>query len=412
MKIPSLKILAASIALLGLPGLAMSQVLVSDTVTQTELGTMNAQLQSDATYLQTGYNGNGLLPLLSSINDKLGKSNASDAQTINNNDAAARRRIYDQKMLEMKASATPTQEEFKRACVDITSRLTSAQGHGAAGGASDAFNGARVHSEEREAYFKTATTLNEKLAVTAVNRGKSGYCSKEDVENGAPGCDGQDVGALPSADNRGTSLTIGATSTPSAPSNGSLSPQQAAAAQAYILKTAAMPPNIPSPDALEKEAGKQFLAALDRFTARQSASGDALNNILSSHRQIPYTVNGGSETSPSQKNWATKQDEWGTIFGPKIAFPAIPSERDMLRYEVFHFYASPQYTKFVGTINSEIVASREIIKQQALTNRLLFQMIQRQEDANMMMAQILNQNMDPLTTEALNTASIKVQSGK
>ena len=41
----------------------------------------------------------------------------------------------------------------------------------------------------------------------------------------------------------------------------------------------------------------------------------------------------------------------------------------------------------------------------AFTNRILYQLPQRQEHANVMIAQLLNQQMDPVSTTSLNAAA-------
>ena len=109
------------------------------------------------------------------------------------------------------------------------------------------------------------------------------------------------------------------------------------------------------------------------------------------------------------RDWAERKKDWETIFGPQVAYPGSPSERDMMRYEVFHYYISPYYQNFLSTLagdpRGEVMTGREMLKQQALTNRILFQLLQRQEDANVMMAQLLNQQMDPVSTTSLNAAA-------
>ena len=380
---------------------------VSLTAINGELATMNAQLRSTDTYLQGGYNaGNGLLPLLSSINEKLGKSNSADGEQGSIDDTAARSRIYEQKMIDLKADATPTQADFKRACVAISSRMTSAQGHGAARGSADAFRAARVAAIDREERLKAPGTPTQKLGDLARDRNSNGFCAKEDMANGFPGCDGE--GSLPNADIRASSLIVGASATPSDPSNGSLNAQQQAAARAYITNTAAMPPNIPDPAVLEKSGGKVYLTTLNRFAARQAASGDAMSNILASHEQMPLTVNGQAEVGGVLKDWALRQGDWQDIFGNKLAFPTNPSERDLLRYEVYRYYSSGEYQVSLQQAANERGLSglaREQLTQTALTNRLLFQLLQRQEDSNIILSQLLNQQMDPLTTQGMNAAA-------
>lgn len=416
---------AAIAAAVAVSGSAHAQMVVTDPVhtavnqagwaqQATQMGTMNSQLvtintqlKTTDTYLQTGFNGNGLIPLLSSINDKLGKVNANDGQSNSNADATARARLYDQNMIDMKAAATPTQEEFKRACVAISSRMTSAQGHGAARGSSDAIRSSREAEVVLEDRIKTPGTPTQKVADLVRSRSNNGFCDKQDAENRFPGCTAK--GDLPNADVRASSLTLGATTAASDPTNGSLDAKQAAAARAYIMNTVPMPPTMPSPAALETESGKRYLVGLNRFTARSAASSTAMNNILASHQAVPLTVNGQAESSPMMRDWAERKKDWETIFGPQVAYPGSPSERDMMRYEVFHYYISPYYQNFLSTLagdpRGEVMTGREMLKQQALTNRILFQLLQRQEDANVMMAQLLNQQMDPVSTTSLNAAA-------
>lgn len=416
---------AAMAAVIAVSGSVHAQMVVTDPVhtavnqagwaqQATQMGTMNSQLvtintqlKTTDTYLQTGFNGNGLIPLLSSINDKLGKVNANDGQANSNDNITARARLYDQNMIDMKAAATPTQEEFKRACVAISSRMTSAQGHGAARGSSDAIRSSREAEVVLEDRIKTPGTPTQKVADLVRSRSNNGFCDKQDAENGFPGCTSE--GDLPNADVRASSLTLGATTAASDPSNGSLNAKQAAAARAYIMNTVPMPPVMPSTAALETESGKRYLVGLNRFTARSAASSTAMNNILASHQAVPLTVNGQAESSPMMRDWAERKKDWETIFGPQVAYPGSPSERDMMRYEVFHYYISPYYQNFLSTLaadpRGEVMTGREMLKQQALTNRILFQLLQRQEDANVMMAQLLNQQMDPVSTASLTSAA-------
>lgn len=372
-----------------------------------ELATMNAQLVSTDAYLQGGYNGgNGLLPLLSSINEKLGKSNSSAAQQESNSDMSARNRMYEQQMIDLKVSATPTQADFKRACVAISSRLTSAQGHGAARGSADAFRGAREVAIDREKRYKTASTPTQRLADVARGRNAAGFCSEDDLKNGYPGC--TEEGDLPNADIRSSSLTVGATASPTDPTNGSLDARQVAAARAYIVNTSPMPPTIPDKGVLETSDGKAFLAQLDRFSGRSSAAGDAMGNILAAHTAIPLTVNGAAEQSGIARDWQERKGDWQDIFGNKLAFPANPSERDFLRYEVFRYYVSPEYARQLQTTaDSRGIAAlqREMIIQQALQNRIQFETLQRLEDLIKIQAQMLNHHLEPMTADDLERAS-------
>lgn len=409
-----IRMLAASVVALLIAAPASAQIPVTDVAhiavsnaNGAQLTTMNAQLRSTDMYLQGGYNaGNGLLPLLSSINEKLGKANSAEAEAGSIDDTSARSRLYEQRMIDMKAAGTPTQADFKRACVAISSRMTSAQGHGAARGAADAFRIARSGAADREVRLKAPGTPTQKLADLARDRNNDGFCSKEDLQNGFPGCNGE--GNLPNADIRASSLTVGANASDTDPSNGSLTAAQQAAARAYITNTSPTPPNLPSPAALETSGGKRFLAMHNQFSARSAASGDAMNNILASHAAMPLTVNGQAENSGVARDWQQRRGDWQDIFGNKLAFPVNPSERDMLRYEVFRYYTSPEYQVSLQKTADDRGLSglaREQLAQTALTNRLLFQLIQRQEDENVILAQLLNHQLDPMTSQGLTTTA-------
>lgn len=375
-----------------------------------ELATMNAQIRSTDTYLQGGYNGgNGLLPLLSSINEKLGRSNSSESEMGSINDTASRSRIYEEKMIDLKAAGTPSQADFRRACVAISSRMTSSQGHGAARGAADTFQRTRFAALPREERIKAPGTPTQKLADLVRDRNTNGFCSKEDMQNGFPGCSIE--GNLPNADIRSSSLTAGATTNPSEPTNGSLDAEQQAAARAFMANVSAAPPRLPTEAALATNDGQRFLTVLNQFASRQAVADDALGNILSSHEAMPLTVNGQQEQSPIMKDWQMRKNDWSQIFGSKMKFPDAPSERDLLRYEVFRYYTSGDYQRSLQVpANDHGLTSlaREQLAQTAVTNRLLFQLLERQEDTNKILATLLHQQMNPLSTESLNAASQEV----
>ena len=389
---------------------ANSNLVTLNASVNTQLTTTNTQLTTLNNYLQTGYTGNGLIPLLSAINEKLGKSNSNDQQAESNANMAQRDLVYEQEMLKLKMGATPTQSEFLRACVEITSRTTTVQGHGAARGASDAFRQQRQLATENEQYLTTPETPAAKVGSRVVNRGSSGYCSSQDIKNSAPGCANGSVGAMPNADLRSSSLTQGATTATTDPTNGSLTAAQADAARAYIRNVLPEAPTMPSPKYLETNRGKLFLASLNRYVARQAAGRDGLNSILASHEAIGVTANGSSETSGMLTDWRNKETMWGRVFGPQLKFPQNPSERDLLRLEVFQVFADPKYKTDISTrINNDARGTAEAAKEQirlmGIQNRIMFQMLERQEQANTMLASILANQQDPLTKQTLDAAS-------
>ena len=268
-----LTLAACVLAILGVQIKASAQMAVVDASANVQLGIANNSLETLNTYLQTGLPGspgNSLLPLLSAINDKLGKSNANEKENGQNDDTLARQRLYDNNLLDMKAGSTPTQEQWQRACIAISSRMTSPQGDGAAAGASDAYRARRSFAIPNETRLQTSKTALSAVADTVRDRTANGFCDTQDIKNQFPGCTA--AGNLPSADIRTSSLTMGATASPSDPTNGSLDAAQQEAAKAYMTNTMPSPPSIPEGMAQSTQRSKIYMATLNRFIARQSAA--------------------------------------------------------------------------------------------------------------------------------------------
>ncbi len=414
-KTPLLTALLASILLL--PQVASAQWAVEvvadvNTPTFTEIASSTTTTATGITelntYLQTGYNGNGLIPLLSSINDKLGKSNSNEANAQLNDNVAARERMYDDYMLRMKADATPTQEEFQRACVAITSRMTSPQGGGAAGGTSDAFRGVRAAAVTSEQRFSRPAPSSTRLADLVRDRQGAGFCSEEAVATNSPGC--KTAGAMPNADLRASSLTMGATASPTDATNGSLSPQQQQAAIAYIENSLPQPPDIPKESARNTTEGRAYMVYLNKFVARTAAGRDAMSNILASHAALSETVGGQTSDSPMMQNWLKMESTWGRIFGPQLKFPRSPSERDQMRFYVFRYASDPNYPSDLAHM-SEKSLLQELIQVNALNSRINFQILERLEDTNKLLFQISNNQLDPVTVAAMNNMSKRIPDG-
>lgn len=382
---------------------ALQTIAGATTTTATSTTTTATTLTELNTYLQTGYSGNGLIPLLSAINDKMGKVNSTDAQQGINENMAARERMYDNYMLTMKADATPTQEEFQRACVDISSRMTTPQGGGAAGGAADAFRGARAYAITSEERFTKPAPAATRLADLVRDRGDNGFCSEQDFANDSPGC--TKVGDMPGADLRASSITMGATAGASDPTNGSLTAKQQQAALAYIENSLPQPPSIPKDAQRNSDQGKAYMVYLNKFLARTAAGRDAMVGIVSSHAEMPAEV--ASASGPMLENWKLMKPAWQRIFGPKLKFPDAPSERDMMRFYVMRYAADPEYPAQLAAM-SEKSLLMALVQVQALNARINFQMLQRQEDTNKLLFQINNNQLDPVSTAAMNSLAAKI----
>ncbi len=370
-------------------GATTSAVSAGSTAITTQLGYTH-------TYLTTGQTGSpgGLIGLLGGINDRLGRMTNFNDETVENDDLAARQRMYDDKMMEVRGASIPKPSNVRRACVQATAASGRAGAARASGGA------ARAAGAALSKRYDDNRTEIEAFSDAGLNRDKLGVCSSFDVENKRPGCAGRGVGERPNADARLTSLFDGGMSTASSgPVNNSIDTKGFAIGQQVISNVVPSPPAKPTnPEFRDTQAGVVYMLDYNRFETRAAVANDALADILAFG--VAMNVEGASidpsQSAPFLQTWGQNRAEYEEIFGSGN-FPEVPSERELVRFAVMKDYASVQDAQELGAITTEDLARRQFAAI-AVGNRVNLEILSRLEKQNALLAALLSQQMDPLTT--------------
>jgi len=234
---------------------------------------------------------------------------------------------------------------------------------------------------------------------------RANYCSAQDVTNKRPGCSA--VGPLPGADIELGTLTTPPTKDAATPTNVTLaSGAQQDAAEAVIRNVVSpIPPQDPPPSAAASPLAAEYFAEANVFRARLSAAADALSNIASIRFANPalaqQTVNG--ETVGQTWNDPATKAKYAQLF-PGQPFPAVPSEWELLRYDVYSRWADAtgpdSWQSRVATMTPE-ETGRETIRLLAEMSRIQMLQVERQDDTNKILAALLSSDLDPRTRQQL-----------
>lgn len=363
---------------------------------------ITTQLGYTHTYLTTGASGGpgGVTALLGGINDRLGRMTNFNDETVENDDMAARQRMYDQKMMDVRGANIPKPSNVRRACVQATAasgRAGAARGSGGAARAAGAALSKRYDDNRNEA---------DGFADAGLNRDRLGVCSQFDVDNLRPGCANRGVGERPNADARLVSLFDGGMSTAaSGPVHLSIDQKGFEIGQQVISNVVPTPPKKPlDKEISQSQAGIVYMLDYNRFESRAAVANDALADILAFG--VAMNVDGASvdpdQSAPFLKTWSSNQADYEAIFGAGN-FPAVPSERELLRYAVMKDYASVQDANELGAISTEELARRQFAAT-AVGNRVQLEILNRLEKQNALAAALLSQQMDPLTTGQMRSS--------
>ena len=363
------------------------------TSTTSGLSGIIGELQSILSYLMgstTG--GNGLVETIASMNDKLAHANATADQNWAMNDTTDRRR---------RAETIVAQRRIARADdVGGCEEATAAGGRGA-GSAATLASKLPIDADITAKMTENRNGLTEKAEV--LNR--ANYCSAQDVTNKRPGCPA--VGPLPGADIELGTLTTPPTKDASTATNVTLaSGTQQDAAKAVIRNVVSpIPPQDPPPSAAATPLAAEYFAEANVFRARLSAAADALSNIASIRFANPalaqQTVNG--ETVGQTWNDPATKAKYAQLF-PGQPFPAVPSEWELLRYDVYSRWADAtgpdSWQSRVATMTQE-ETGRETIRLLAEMSRIQMLQVERQDDTNKILAALLSSDLDPRTRQQL-----------
>lgn len=363
------------------------------TSTTSGLSGIIGELQSILSYLMgstTG--GNGLVETIASMNDKLAHANATADQNWAMNDTTDRRR---------RAETIVAQRRIGRADDVGGCEETTAAGGRGAGSAATLASKLSIDADIEAKMTENQSGFTEKAEV--LNRAK--YCSAQDVTNKRPGCSA--VGQLPGADIELGTLTTPPTKDASTPTNVTLAPgAQQDAAKAVIRNVVSpIPPQDPPPSAAATPLAAEYFAEATVFRARLSAAADALSNIASIRFANPalaqQTVNG--ETVGQTWNDPATKAKYAQLF-PGQPFPAVPSEWELLRYDVYSRWADAtgpdSWQSRVATMTQE-ETGRETIRLLAEMSRIQMLQVERQDDTNKILAALLSSDLDPRTRQQL-----------
>lgn len=364
--------------------------------TTTAVGAVQTQLTTTHTLLSTGVGGTpgGMIALLGGINERLGMVTNANDEAIENEDLAARQRIYDEKMMEVRGSRIPKPSNVRRACVQATAASGRAGASRASGGAARAAGGAAG------ARYDDNRPEIQALIDAGAQRRELSVCSANDVQNERPGCKGAGVGERPSADVRLTTLFDGGKQT--GPTNVSVDDKGFKIGQQFISNLSPLPPDKPANKEVQgSQGGVVYMLNYNRYIARASAATDAMADILGFG--VAMNVEGASmdqtQAEPFLRTWAASQGDYEEIFGAGT-FPAVPSERELLRFAVYKQYAGVMDQQKLASMPPEEVA-RVQLEVAAVNARVNYAILERLEKQNAILAAQLSQDMDPLTANGM-----------
>ena len=394
-------IIASCMAVPGIPCASMLDV-NGTTTAVTAVGTTVGYTH---TYLTTGVGGStgGVVALLGGINERLGMVTNANDESVENSDLAARQRIYDERMMDVRGSRLPTPSAVRRACVQATAAT------GGAGAARGSGGAGRAASERAMDRYNDNRPAIQAMADSAVNRKDLGTCSAEDVKFKRAGCHNAGVGDRPNADLRLRTLYDGGK--PDAP-NVSVDERGFKIGEQLIANV------MPTPaDPIIREAertsqpGVLYTLRSNLYTSRAATAADAMGQILgfSTALNVPDASMGSETAKPFLLTWPSYKQDYEKMFGAG-SFPAIPSEREMIRFAAMRYYANPEeLTKLASLTEREIaVRQTEIL---AVNGYMAYLTIERLERQNALLSALLAHEMDPITSDGLRNLRSSIGGG-
>jgi hypothetical protein len=319
------------------------------------------------------------------LNDALAKMSAQLGESTPNSDKAARIRDYQNKLMDIalrdRASTSP------RACSDATAGSGMTGGYSGGGGAPAGLAAAKekaivkAQNDRATEPRKDIKTLEEVVA-------NPDYCNANEATAKFPACKGE--GALPGADVDPGSLFIGAVKG-TAKTNESFDVTQIKAADSYIRLSMPSPaPNLPG-NVATTPAGAQYMAYRRRYNSRVEAVAGALAFISS--QRTPLPVN-----HPFVATWNNLKAEYGITF-PDRKIPDAPSAAELSRFFVMQQFDSKMMEDDLKT-DPGYLANRQLnlLKYQ---NLLLMGISDRLDRNNVLQAQILANQIDPVNQETM-----------
>ncbi|HCJ8469479.1 TPA: hypothetical protein NV714_003269 [Escherichia coli] len=362
--------------------------------------TQNALLAANHTQLMsylmgTTTGGNGLVEGITSMNTKLGFLVSATKQDPANSDLAARARMMDEIQLKDKQST------FQDANSCSEASFSALKG-GASATSRDMHQVVTVYDMDN---IKSAKREITQLQEVLNNRGKKGYCTQSESTNGVGTCSGG-PGPLENADVTSLSLFTAVAGKKEKRNQTFETQEQRQAAQDYKENLKGVAPPSLDEEKAKTEGGVKYAALQNIYASRISAVLDSLNSI-SSLREGPSddSKNAGARIylGDPGKAWKDQETTWKIVF-PGTPFPKSPSEKDTLNYDVFSRYADVSPTGWQNTIGAkdEKDIAAEMARMTALQLRLNLLSIDQQEKTNLLLAALLAQSLNPVTSDTLS----------
>ncbi|ECC5184996.1 hypothetical protein CS238_05320 [Salmonella enterica] len=359
-------------------------------------------------YLMGFTSGNGLIETLVSMNDKLAQATI----TANENQKNAVVSNANQAIQEQRMKNTLNRIPDVNACEEVT----SAGGRGSAGANTSSAKDALVENSVK--MFTMADTERNEAKKNILGRVSIDVCSEQDVKFNRGGC--SSIGQYPDRDKSASSLTSPPLSKSDA--NANKVPNQSYDVNQMKVANAAkrnLIGNLPVEPLNNKgledtSEGREYLSAFSTFVSRATAGTNAIDSILAMKKSGDVSVNSrgsnigsnlGSTVGASLAwNDASVKAKYATLF-PGTTFPKKPSEWEMLRYEIYSRYADttgPDAWQVKISSADERETAHEQARMQALDLRLQMLQIERTEDTNILLAALLEQQLQPVDKQMLN----------
>lgn len=330
------------------------------------------------------------------LNDALAKLGSQIGENVPNADKAERVLEYQKRV--MQSVHDNAARTSANACQDATigGGMTGGSGGGSGGGSSGGGGGSPLDvaaAEEKtmiENAAERATQPRKDIVALEEIISSPEYCTAGDVRSKFPKCGAE--GAYAGADSSPGSIFLGAVT--SGPSNESFEkPEQRKAAAAYIRLAGPRPaPNLEATQAATPQ-GAQFMAYRRRYVSRSMASVGALAFINSQRSPLPAN-------HPFITDWNSSKGDYAKTY-PGRPVPNSPSMQELTRFYVMRQFTQEQEAKDQsGSI--EDIASRQLTLTK-YQNLLLMQMIDRLDRNNMLQAQVLANQIDPVSYATMSS---------
>ena len=291
---------------------------------------------------------------------------------------------------------------YGNACAEVTYAPTRS------GGGATTSNVAKIGSIREDLKRENAEDSDTETYKSAVAKAQAGFCTDEEIENGKGACRNPGSVRMPNADITAGSLFKGAVQD-GQPTNMSLNRDQQKAAQAYAsnVSVGKYPQKVDVGSIGGQAAYTARMARYDEsadlYNARASAAFHAINQIKA--------FNSAPTQEETPQLYEQQKTRWSRSADPDVykrvlpgeKFPEVPSEKEILRYDVMSDYADYADDGIInesGSMKGQD-ASTQLVILQLKANYISYLRLQRQEEANAMLAALVGQSLNGVQYDRL-----------